>query len=155
MLPTERKGVQWRGVPSALAGTASSLSALEVVGFLRCIGRNKLFLPPAHPWVCYWKLVELGTSLLDSFELELDWFSTDVLHPPRGLTEPLRGHMWRQWRPRRDQYRGELFGFGPPLSSWAPSLYGVPWAGAPSICRDNVLPRGWCDSAQRFDYMLQ
>ena len=107
MLPTERKGVQWRGVPSALAGTASSSSALEVVGFLRSIGRNKLFLPPAHPWVCYWKLVELG-ALLDSFELELDWFSTDVLHPPRGLTELLRGHTWLRWRPRRDQHRGEL-----------------------------------------------
>ena len=57
---------------STHAGTASSASALEVRGLLRSIGRNKLFLPPAHPWVCYWKLVELGASLLDSFELEMD-----------------------------------------------------------------------------------
>ncbi|EJK74237.1 hypothetical protein THAOC_04095, partial [Thalassiosira oceanica] len=93
LLPTERKGVRWRVVPSMLAGTASSLSALEVVGFLRSIGRNKLFFPPAHPQVCYWKLVELGASLLDSFELEMDWFSTDVLHRPRGWMEPLRRHL--------------------------------------------------------------
>ncbi|EJK56705.1 hypothetical protein THAOC_23357, partial [Thalassiosira oceanica] len=57
---------------STLVGTASSASALEVRGPLRSIGRNKLFLPPAHPWVCYWKLVELGASVLDSFELEMD-----------------------------------------------------------------------------------
>ncbi|EJK68663.1 hypothetical protein THAOC_10138 [Thalassiosira oceanica] len=56
---------------STFAGTASSASALEVAGALRSIGRNKLFSHPSHPWVCYWKLVELG-ALLDSFELEMD-----------------------------------------------------------------------------------
>ena len=49
-----------------MLGTTSSASALEVVGPLRSIGRNKLFLPPTHPWVCYWTLVELGASCLDS-----------------------------------------------------------------------------------------
>lgn len=39
-----------------------SSAALDVTNF---------FSHPAHPWVCYWKLIELG-ALLDSFELEMD-----------------------------------------------------------------------------------
>ncbi|EJK48701.1 hypothetical protein THAOC_32479, partial [Thalassiosira oceanica] len=100
---------------------------------------NKLFLPPAHPWVVTdWKLVvELGAStpsmfMLDSFELEMDWFSTDVaavLHPPHGWMEPLRGSgaTLASMEARRDQHKGELFGPGPP--SWGP----LACAGGPSI----------------------
>ncbi|EJK52564.1 hypothetical protein THAOC_28144, partial [Thalassiosira oceanica] len=57
---------------STLAGTASSASALEGEDSSAALDVTNFFSHPTHPWVCYWKLVELG-ALLDSFELEMDY----------------------------------------------------------------------------------
>lgn len=68
-----------------------------------------------------------------SFTSEGDWFSTDVLHPPSGLTEPLRGHTWRRWRPPGTNTGASCVGSGQP--SWALSLVRgpLPYVGLTSL----------------------
>ena len=55
-----------------------------------------------------------------SFTSEGDWFSTDVLHPPRGLTEPLRGQHGGDGGPAGPTHGRAVWSCC--LPSWAPSL---------------------------------
>ena len=47
MLPTERRGVRWRVVPFNACRHSVECVSVRRVGFLRSIGRNKLFLSAA------------------------------------------------------------------------------------------------------------
>ncbi|EJK57800.1 hypothetical protein THAOC_22124 [Thalassiosira oceanica] len=147
------------GEESKVSDGGSSLSqhlqvlrrALEVVQSLRSIGRNKTFLQPAHPWVCYWKLVELGASLLDSFELEMDWFSTDVLHPPSSwLDGTPSGADVATMETRRDHTGASCVGFGPP-GPGAPCLVLGP---LPFVWANFIHEVGATQHNGSFDYML-
>lgn len=55
-----------------------------------------------------------------SFTSEGDWFSTDVLHPPSGLTEPLRGQLGDNGGPGGTNTGASCF--GPAAARGKPSL---------------------------------
>ncbi|EJK71344.1 hypothetical protein THAOC_07231 [Thalassiosira oceanica] len=120
---------------SVVSGTASSASQryLEVVGFLRSIGRNKLFSHPPIPGFVTGNWLNLA---LPCWILALSWkwisFQLTCFTLLVAGRKPLQGHTWQRWRPGRASTGASCVGL--PRSSWAACLTAV----APSISRAHV-----------------
>ncbi|EJK70507.1 hypothetical protein THAOC_08126 [Thalassiosira oceanica] len=99
---------------------------------------NKLFSHPPIPGFVTGNWLNLALPsmfMLDSFELEMDWFSTDVLHPPRGLMEPLRGLHCHQGGPPGPTQGRAVWSWSAQLGPLPPVLGPLPLDGLTSSTR--------------------